>query len=152
MCRHYSRHPMQQLPTPTNLPVLPSAKPSRPLAQGVSLISLLMIVVGLGLSWTAVDIYRYRSQNRLEKYNQLTALEQQAEINQRNAQLKRNHASPIWISDHTYQPGATYDYSGTSSIEVPVLMGVNRDQAVCIGTLGPEGFKQNLDHHLCLGY
>lgn len=134
------------------LPTLPSAKPPRALTQAVSLVSLLVAVIGIGLGSTAVDIYRYRSQNRLEKRNQIAALESQAEINQRSAQLKRNHASPIWITDHTYQPGATYDHSGTSEIEVPVLMGVNRDQAVCIGTLGPDGFKQNLDHYLCLGY
>lgn len=134
------------------IPTLPSAKPPKALVYGVSVASILTSIIGIGLSATAVDIYRYRSQNRLEKRNQITALESQAEINQRSAQLKRDHASPLWISDHTYQHGAIYDHTGTSDIEVPVLMGIHRDQAVCIGTLGPDGFKQNLDHPLCIGY
>ena len=135
-----------------NQPILPSAKPPKAMLLTISGLSLLMLVAGIGLGASALNIYRDRSDNRLATADEITSLEQQAKINQRSAQLKRGYDAPVWLPDAIYDPAAQYQVEGTRKIEVPVIVGSELDTAVCIGTMGPDGFIQNPDNPLCLGY
>ena len=135
-----------------NNPTLPSAKPARALLLTISGLSLSMLIAGLGLGANAIAIYQGRAQDRLTTKEQLTALEQQAQINQRQAQLQRGYDAPVWDSSAVYDPSATYTIEGVRQVPVPVLIGPELDTAVCIGSMGPDGFKQDINDPLCLGY
>jgi hypothetical protein len=133
-------------------PSLPSAKPSKATLLTISLLSIGMSLIGTGLGATAIFVYQYRAGDRVATENKITALEQNAQINQRKAQLQRSYDAPIWISNQTYDPTVTYTMDGTTQNTVPVLVGRELDTAVCIGTIGPDGFIQNINDPLCLGY
>ena len=135
-----------------NNPSLPSAKPARALLLTISGLSISMLIAGLGLGANAIAIYQGRAQDRLTTKEQLTALEQQAQINQRSAQLQRGYDAPVWDASAVYDPSATYAVDGVRRVPVPVLIGPELDTAVCIGSMGPDGFVQNINDPLCLGY
>lgn len=140
------------LPTSTKQPTLPSAKPPRSLAIALLTASTLISLAGLGLSASAVRIYMIRADRRLEQTDTLTAIERRAELRQQQAQSERGYDAPVWISNQTFDPKATYQVSGTRQTEVPVIVGLELDEAVCIGAMGPKGFTQDRDNPLCLGY
>lgn len=135
-----------------NQPTLPSAKPAKALLLTISSLSLSMLVAGIGLGFNAVAIYQYRADQRLDKRDAIAQLEDRAEVSQRRAQLKRGISAPVWIGDSSYSPDVQYQVSGVRKVEVPVVVGFEFDTAVCVGTIGPDGFIQNPDHPLCLGY
>ena len=135
-----------------NQPTLPSAKPAKALMLTLSGLSLAMLVAGIGLGAIATGTYQTRAENRIDRDEQLTALEQKAEVRQRSAQLKRDYSAPVWIADASFHPDHKYDTPGVRKVRVPVLVGFELDTAVCIGSMGPEGFTQNTDDPLCLGY
>lgn len=147
---------MTDLSTSSNntapLPTLPSAKPHRATALMLLGVSGLMFVAAIGLIGSAITIYHARGQQRIYQAESLAEMEQAAELRQREAQLSRGYDAPLWVNDRTYERGVTYEVSGYQQTEVPVLMGYELDTAVCIGTIGPDGFQQNPDHSLCLGY
>ena len=133
-------------------PTLPSAKPPKSLLLTISGLSISMLLAGLGLGFNAFSIYQYRAQTRLDKTVAIAQLEDRAEVSQRRAQLKRGISAPVWINDSSYSPDVEYQVSGVRKVEVPVVIGFEFDTAVCVGTIGPDGFIQNPDHSLCLGY
>ena len=136
----------------SNTPTLPSAKPPKLPTLILLGLSTAMSVSGLGLGGIAISLYFERAGNRLSTAESITSVEQQAEIAQRTAQLKRGYDAPVWLNNAVYDPAATYTVEGTRKIEVPVIVGSEFDTAVCIGTMGPEGFIQNPDNPLCLGF
>lgn len=140
------------LPTTTKQPTLPSAKPPRSLAIALLTASSLIALAGLGLATSATRIYMIRADRRLEQSDTITAIERRAELRQQQAQSERGYAAPVWISGQTFDPTVIYQVSGTRQTEVPVIVGLELDEAVCIGTMGPDGFTQNRDNPLCLGY
>lgn len=133
-------------------PTLPSAKPPQSFVLITLGLSVAMGVAGIGLGASAVSIYLDRAGNRIDTSEQITELEQRAEVTQRTAQLKRGYSAPLWIMNETYAPDVQYQIDGIRDIEVPVLLGPQLDTAVCVGTMGPDGFTQNPDNPLCLGY
>ena len=110
------------------------------------------LLIGLGLGSSAVAVYLQNAQIRLAQSDALGRLDRDAELRQRRAQLKRNYAAPVWVTSHTYSPGITYRVEGVRAVEVPVLLGPQLDTAVCIGSMGPDGFVQNVNSPLCVGY
>lgn len=110
------------------------------------------LLIGLGLGSSAVAVYMQTAQTRVAQSDALDQLDRDAEIRQRRAQLERGYSAPVWLADATYSPGITYEVSGVREVEVPVLLGPQLDTAVCIGSMGPRGFSQNVDSPLCLGY
>ncbi|MBE9063464.1 hypothetical protein [cf. Phormidesmis sp. LEGE 11477] len=137
---------------PLALPTLPSAKPPQSIAALFLGLSATALLVGLGLGSIAVAVYTQDAKTRLTQSDRLDRLDREAALRQRRAQLKRGYSAPVWVADATYSPGVTYEVKGVREIEVPVLLGPQLDTAVCIGTLGPDGFSQNVDAPLCLGY
>ncbi len=111
-----------------------------------------MLLTGTGLGASAVAVYRERANNRLDQNNALAALEQNAAVSQRSAQLKRGYSAPVWDASQVYDPSRTYFVPGTRRTPVPVLIGPELDTAVCIGVMGPAGFTQDINAPLCLGY
>ena len=142
--------PAQPLAQP--LPTLPSAKPPKSIAALFLGLSGIGLFVGLGLGSSAVLVYMQNAQTRLSQNDALDQLDRDAEIRQRRAQLERGYSAPVWVAGATYSPGVTYEIDGVREIEVPVLLGTQLDTAVCIGTMGPTGFRQNVDSPLCVGY
>ena len=138
--------------TPQSLPTLPSAKPPQSLAALFLGLSALGLFIGLGLGSSAVAVYMQNAQTRLSQNDALDRLDRDAEIRQRRAQLERGYSAPVWVNDATYSPGITYEINGVREVEVPVLLGPQLDTAVCIGSMGPSGFRQNVDSPLCVGY
>ena len=138
--------------TEQTAPTLPSAKPHRITALMLLGTSGLMLMAAIGLIGSALAIYHTRGQQRIYQADALTQLEKDAELRQRTAQLQRGYDAPVWVNDTTYERGVNYEITGHREIEVPVLMGYELDTAVCIGTMGPDGFSQNPYHALCLGY
>ena len=138
--------------TPQSLPTLPSAKPPKSVAVLFLALSVIGLLIGLGLGSSAVLVYMQNAQQRLSQSDQLDQLDRDAEIRQRRAQLERSYAAPVWVPGATYSPGITYEVDGVRETEVPVLLGPQFDTAVCIGTMGPSGFSQNVDSPLCVGY
>ena len=134
------------------LPTLPSAKPPKSLAVLFLGLSAIGLFIGLGLGSSAVAVYMQNAQLRLSQNDALDQIDRDAEIRQRRAQLERGYSAPLWVADATYSPGVTYEIQGVREIEVPVLLGPQLDTAVCIGSIGPEGFRQNVDSSLCMGY
>lgn len=130
---------------------LPSAKPSRPLSLSVILSSALMAVIGIGLTTQSIHYYDATARRRVSQSDQLQALDREFEIRQRRAQLQRNQSAPVWITG-VFDPNRAYEVQGTSAVEVPVIVGLERDEAVCIGYLGPDGFTQDRDSSICIGY
>jgi hypothetical protein len=135
----------------SNVPSLPSAKPPRATLLILIAVSGLMTLSGIGLGSSAFFVYRDRANDRLARDEQLTALEQNAEISQRKAQLERDYTAPIWVAQ-VYDPTLTYEIEGTRAVPVPVLVGTELDSAFCVGSIGADGFVQNPDDPLCLGY
>ena len=135
-----------------SLPTLPSAKPPKSLAILFLGLSALGLVIGLGLGSSAITVYMQNAKTRLSQNDALDQLNRDAELRQRRAQLKRSYSAPVWVTGTTYSPGITYNVDGVREIEVPVLLGPQFDTAVCIGTMGPDGFRQNVDSPLCVGY
>ena len=135
-----------------SLPTLPSAKPPKSLAALFLGLSALGLVIGLGLGSSAVTVYMQDAKTRLSQNDALDQLDRDAELRQRRAQLKRSYSAPVWVTGATYSPGITYNVDGVREIEVPVLLGPQFDTAVCIGSMGPDGFRQNVDSPLCVGY
>ncbi|EDX82330.1 hypothetical protein S7335_887 [Synechococcus sp. PCC 7335] len=140
------------LSAPPSLPTLPSAKPPQSLAALFLGLSATALLVGIGLGGSAITVYMQDAKTRLAQSDRLAQLARRAELRQRRAQLKRGYAAPVWVTDAAYSPGVTYEVKGVRAIEVPVLLGPQLDTAVCIGTMGPNGFVQNVDAPLCLGY
>ena len=138
--------------TASNIPTLPSARPNKATAAILLSASGLMLIAAVGLIGSAINIYHGRGQQRIYQTEALTQMQQDAERRQRKTQLSRGQQQPIWINDTTYNREIQYTVDGHSQTEVPVIMGFEIDTAVCIGTMGPDGFKQNPDHTLCLGY
>ena len=101
---------------------------------------------------SAIALYAQDARTRLAQTDRLERIERSAEVRQKNAQLKRDYSAPLWVTDQTYGPGMTYEVSGVRKIEVPVLLGPQLDTAVCIGSMGPEGFVQNVNSPFCVGY
>ena len=134
------------------LPTLPSAKPPKSLAVLFLGLSAIGLFIGLGLGSSAVAVYMQNAQLRLSQNDALDQIDRDAEIRQRRAQLERGYSAPLWVTGATYSPGVTYEIQGVREIEVPVLLGPQLDTAVCIGSIGPEGFRQNVDSPLCVGY
>ena len=134
------------------LPTLPSAKPPKSIAVLFLVLSAIGLLIGLGLGSSAVLVYMQNAQQRLTQSDTLDQLDRAAEIRQRRAQLERSYAAPVWVTGATYSPGITYEVDGVRETEVPVLLGPQLDTAVCIGTMGPSGFSQNVDSPLCVGY
>ena len=134
------------------LPTLPSAKPPKSLAVLFLGLSAIGLFIGLGLGSSAVAVYMQNAQLRLSQKDALDQIDRDAEIRQRRAQLERGYSAPLWVTGATYSPGVTYEIQGVREIEVPVLLGPQLDTAVCIGSIGPEGFRQNVDSPLCVGY
>ena len=143
---------MSELTQETAIPSLPSAKPPKSLALLFIGISGLSLVAGLGLGGSATAYYLGQGQKRVVQSDRLARLDRDAELAQREAQLQRGYSAPVWVSDQTYAPGTQYQIEGVREIEVPVLLGPQLDTAVCIGTMGPDGFIQNTESSLCLGY
>ena len=139
-------------PLSQSLPTLPSAKPPKSLAALFLGLSATGLLIGLGLGSSAVAVYLQNAQIRLAQSDDLDRLDRDAELRQRRAQLKRNYAAPVWVTSHTYSPGITYRVEGVRAVEVPVLLGPQLDTAVCIGSMGPDGFVQNVNSPLCVGY
>ena len=135
-----------------NIPTLPSARPNKATAAILLSASGLMLIAAIGLIGLAINIYHGRGQQRIYQAEALTQMQQDAERRQAKAQLSRGQQQPIWVNNQTYDREIQYTVEGRSEIEVPVIMGYEIDTAVCIGTMGPEGFRQNPDHKLCLGY
>ena len=131
---------------------LPSAKPPQSLVLVLLGLSTAVGVAGIGLSGIAVSIYLERAGDRLSTAERITAVEQQAEVNQRKAQLKRGYDAPVWVTNQVYAPGVAYQIGGVRETAVPVIIGPQLDTAVCVGTMGPDGFIQNTEDPLCLGY
>jgi len=142
----------EETPPPPALPTLPSAKPPKSLAALFLGLSATGLLIGLGLGSSAIALYAQDARTRLAQTDRLERLERSAEVRQKNAQLKRNYSAPLWITDQTYGPGVTYEVSGVRNIEVPVLLGPQLDTAVCIGSMGSEGFVQNVNSPFCVGY
>ncbi|MEM6452071.1 MAG: hypothetical protein AAF703_17380 [Cyanobacteria bacterium P01_D01_bin.105] len=138
--------------TSQSLPTLPSAKPPKSLAVLFLGLSATGLFIGLGLGSSAVAVYMQNAQLRLSQNDALDQIDRDAEIRQRRAQLERGYSAPLWVTGATYSPGVTYEIQGVREIEVPVLLGPQLDTAVCIGSIGPEGFRQNVDSPLCIGY
>ena len=138
--------------TPPPLPTLPSAKPPKSLAVLFLGFSATGLLIGLGLGSSAVTVYMQDAQTRLSQSDELNRLDRTAEIRQRRAQLERAYAAPVWVTNATYSPGITYQVEGVREIEVPVLLGPQLDTAVCIGSMGADGFIQNVNSPLCVGY
>lgn len=138
--------------TPQSLPSLPSAKPPKSLAVIFLGLSATGLFIGLGLGSSAVLVYMQNAQMRLAQNDALDQLDRDAEIRQRRAQLERGYSAPLWVTGATYSPGITYEVQGVREVEVPVLLGPQFDTAVCIGSIGPTGFRQNVDSPLCVGY
>lgn len=134
------------------LPTLPSAKPPKSVAALFLGLSALSLLIGLGLGSSAVLVYVQNAQMRLSQNDALDQLDRNAEMRQRQAQLERGYSAPVWVTDATYSPGITYEVDGVREVEVPVLLGPQLDTAVCIGSMGPDGFRQNVDSPLCVGY
>ena len=134
------------------LPTLPSAKPPKSLAALFLGLSATGLLIGLGLGSSAIALYAQDARIRLAQTDRLERLERNAEVRQKNAQLKRDYSAPLWVTDQTYGPGQTYEVSGVRKVEVPVLLGPQLDTAVCIGSMGPEGFVQNVNSPFCVGY
>ena len=134
------------------LPTFPSAKPPKSLAVLFLGLSAIGLFIGLGLGSSAVAVYMQTAQQRVSQNAALDQLDRDAELRQRRAQLERGYSAPLWVADATYSPGVTYEIQGVREIEVPVLLGPQLDTAVCIGSIGPEGFRQNVDSSLCIGY
>jgi hypothetical protein len=132
-------------------PTLPSAKPSKASLVAISALSLFMGLSGIGLGASAYFVYHDRANDRLARDEQLTALEQNAEISQKKAQLQRGYDAPIWVAQ-VYDPTLTYEIEGTRAVPVPVLVGTEFDSAFCVGSMDENGFTQNPDDPLCLGY
>ena len=143
---------MEEFPTAQPLPTLPSAKPPKSLAVLFLGLSATGLVIGLGLGSSAVVFYMQDAQIRVAQNDALDQLDRDAQIRQRRAQLKRDYAAPVWVTNDTYSPGITYQVDGVRDIEVPVLLGYQLDTAVCIGSMGPDGFIQNINSPLCVGY
>lgn len=143
---------MEELPTTQPLPTLPSAKPPKSLAVLFLGLSATGLVIGLGLGSSAVVFYMQDAQTRVAQNDALDRLDRDAQLRQRRAQLKRDYAAPVWVTNATYSPGTTYQVDGVRDIEVPVLLGYQLDTAVCIGSMGPDGFVQNVNSPLCMGY
>ena len=135
-----------------NIPMLPSARPNKAAAAILLSASGLMLIAGIGLAGSAVIIYHGRGQQRINQTEALTQMQQDAERRQTKTQLSRGQQQPIWVNNQTYDREIQYTIEGRSEVEVPVLMGYEIDNAVCIGTMSPDGFRQNPDHQLCLGY
>ena len=112
----------------------------------------MMLLSGIGLGASAIQIYHRRADKRITQTAQLSQLERAAELRQKDAQLRRAADAPIWINNQAYSPDVDYQLSGVTRTEVPVIVGFEKDTAVCIGTMGPEGFIQNPEHPICLGY
>ena len=110
------------------------------------------LFIGLGLGSSAVAVYMQTAQTRVAQSDALDRLDRDAEIRQRRAQLERGYSAPVWVTGATYSPGVTYEIDGVREVEVPVLLGTQLDTAVCIGSMGPSGFSQNVDSPLCVGY
>ena len=138
--------------TPQPLPTLPSAKPPKSLAALFLGLSATGLFIGLGLGSSAVAVYMQTAQHRVAQTDALDRLDRDAEIRQRRAQLERGYSAPVWVTGATYSPGVTYEIDGVREVEVPVLLGTQFDTAVCIGSMGPSGFSQNVDSPLCVGY
>lgn len=143
---------MEELPTTQPLPTLPSAKPPKSLAVLFLGLSATGLVIGLGLGSSAVVFYMQDAQTRVAQNDALDRIDRDAQLRQRRAQLKRDYAAPVWVTNATYSPGTTYQVDGVRDIEVPVLLGYQLDTAVCIGSMGPDGFVQNVNSPLCMGY
>ena len=143
---------MEEPLTAQPLPTLPSAKPPKSLAVLFLGLSATGLVIGLGLGSSAVVFYLQDAQTRVAQNDALDRLDRDAELRQRRAQLKRDYAAPVWVTNATYSPGITYQVDGVREIEVPVLLGYQLDTAVCIGSMGPDGFMQNVNSPLCVGY
>ena len=143
---------MEELPINQPLPTLPSAKPPKSLAVLFLGLSATGLVIGLGLGSSAVVFYLQDAQIRVAQDDALDRLDRDAQLRQRRAQLKRDYAAPVWVTNATYSPGITYQVNGVREIEVPVLLGYQLDTAVCIGSMGPDGFIQNVSSPLCVGY
>ena len=143
---------MEEPLTTQPLPTLPSAKPPKSLAVLFLGLSATGLVIGLGLGSSAVVFYLQDAQIRVAQNDALDRLDRDAELRQRRAQLKRDYAAPVWVTNATYSPGITYRVDGVREIEVPVLLGYQLDTAVCIGSMGPDGFMQNVNSPLCVGY
>lgn len=133
-------------------PTLNSCKPSKARVLSTLGISALSGLFGIGLFANAVYLYQAADQDRISQKTALEDLQRDSELRQTKAQLDRSYDAPVWAADNNFDPRLTYEMDGTREIEVPVLMGINYDEAVCIGTMGPEGFVQNPDHELCFGY
>ena len=131
---------------------MPSAYPPKSLAVLFLGLSATGLFIGLGLGSSAVAVYMQNAQLRLSQNDALDQIDRDAEIRQRRAQLERGYSAPLWVTGATYSPGVTYEIQGVREIEVPVLLGPQLDTAVCIGSIGPEGFRQNVDSPLCVGY
>ena len=138
--------------SPPALPTLPSAKPAKSLAALFLCLSAIGLLIGLGLGSSAIALYAQDARIRLAQNDKLERLERNAEVRQKNAQLKRDYSAPLWVTDQTYGPGVTYEVSGVRRVEVPVLLGPQLDTAVCIGSMGPAGFVQNVNSPFCVGY
>ena len=138
--------------TSQSLPTLPSAKPPKSLAVLFLGLSATGLFIGLGLGSSAVAVYMQNAQLRLSQNDALDQIDRDAEIRQRRAQLERGYSAPLWVTGATYSPGVTYEIQGVREIEVPVLLGPQLDTAGGIGSIGPEGFRQNVDSPLCIGY
>jgi len=138
--------------TPQSLPTLPSAKPPKSLATLFLGLSALGLFIGLGLGSSAIAVYMQSAQTRVVQSKTLDQLDRESEIRQRRAQLQRGYSAPVWVTGATYSPGVTYEVKGVREVEVPVLLGPQLDTAVCIGSMGPAGFRQNVDSPLCVGY
>ena len=143
---------MEEPLTAQPLPTLPSAKPPKSLAVLFLGLSATGLVIGLGLGSSAVALYLQDAQIRVAQNDALDRLDRDAQLRQHRAQLKRDYAAPVWVTNATYSPGITYRVNGTREIEVPVLLGYQLDTAVCIGSMGPDGFIQNVNSPLCVGY
>lgn len=135
-----------------SLPTLPSAKPPKSVTVLFLGLSGLGLFIGLGLGSSSVAVYMQSAQLRVSQNDALDQLDRDAEIRQRRAQLERGYAAPVWVTGTTYSPGVTYEIEGVREIEVPVLLGPQFDTAVCVGSMGPAGFSQNVDSPLCVGY
>ena len=146
------RKPMETTTAPPALPMLPSAKPPKSLAALFLGLSVTGLLIGLGLGSSAIALYAQDARTRLAQNDRLERIERNAEVRQKNAQLKRDYSAPLWVTDQTYGPGVTYEVSGVRRVEVPVLLGPQLDTAVCIGSMGPEGFVQNVNSPFCVGY
>ena len=100
-------------------PTLPSAKPPKLPTLILLGLSTAMSVSGLGLGGIAISLYFERAGNRLSTAESITSVEQQAEIAQRTAQLKRGYDAPVWLNNAVYDPAAQYQSKAPEKSKCP---------------------------------